>query len=472
MSLIVKGLSRLRNRAMPAGALLACALLCVTATGAGEAAGEQPDVLLLALDGVPVRVAEAARERGAFRHWTRPSPLVSTFPSTTHVAFTALFEPFGVGPADGYELRYFSKERNEMVGGSPLRYREQAYDWKGLVDIKRRTLWEKLMVYVSPKRTARREMANIAELMLGQPREVTLAHVGSTDALQHIRGDEAAVRFLVRLEASLEQLKRRYLERHGRRLSVVLYSDHGNGDERVRKVRGVKKLLRREGFRVKKRLRRPDDVVAPTFGIVSYGALFLEDADRAERAARAVVRSPGVELAAWRTGPEEVRVVSADGAARIRWRDAGARRWLAYAPEHGDPLRYGEAVERLGGQGELDAAGFATREAWLRATVDADYPDGPGRLVTALSGHWIKSRATVLLSLRPGYAWGLRTAHIAARVQGGRVRGTHGGLDAESSLGFWMTDDPALGNERPYVAERALARFAAARAATLAAAAR
>ena len=40
-----------------------------------------------------------------------PLPLVSTFPSVTNVSFTAMFEPFGIPRALGYEIQHFDRER-------------------------------------------------------------------------------------------------------------------------------------------------------------------------------------------------------------------------------------------------------------------------------------------------------------------------------------------------------------------------
>ena len=47
-----------------------------------------------------------------------------------------------------------------------------------------------------------------------------------------------------------------------------------------------------------------------------------------------------------------------------------------------------------------------------------------------------------------------------ARVQGGKVEGTHGGLDRDSSLGFWMTNDRSIDVPVAHRAARALAAFA------------
>jgi hypothetical protein len=71
--------------------------------------------LLLALDAVPYRVAVEAVARGAFVGWAPPAALVAPFPSLTHPGFAALFEPFGVAPSWGNEIRYYDRASNEIV---------------------------------------------------------------------------------------------------------------------------------------------------------------------------------------------------------------------------------------------------------------------------------------------------------------------------------------------------------------------
>jgi len=137
-----------------------------------------------------------------------------------------------------------------------------------------------------------------------------------------------------------------------------------------------------------------------------------------------------------------IHVVSADGAARIHQREGAGR--LRYERVQGDPLRLAEAEALLASQGLLDADGYASEDDWLRASATGHFPDAPRRLVDAMEGAFVKNSATVLFSVEPGWAWGWRSAHASANLSGGRLEGTHGGLDRESSLGFFVSDDPGL----------------------------
>jgi hypothetical protein len=404
---------------------------------------------------VPYRAVEEARARGAFAEWPATARLVAPFPSMTSVSFAELFRPFSAAPSDGYELRHFDLARNAVVG-NPLRPRRHGGSWKTCCDVAFQALAAKVAMYGTPRWTGRLEVAAAETAVLGSATDPIVAYVGSTDGLAHMYGDEAMVGFLLELDASLRRLARRHREVHRRALRVVMFSDHGMGRVRVRSVGDVSGALRRAGLRVVRRLRDPDDVVASTFGVVGYGALFVAPG-LAEAAAQGIVGHEGVELAAWSPEPFAVDVVSRDGRARVRWREEGARRRFAYECAGVDPLRLDEVRRAM--TARLDADGFAGDRDWLAATADGYYPDALQRLADAFAGDRVRSRAPVLFSLAPGQAWGWRSAHVAARFAGGRIEGTHGGLDRDSSLGFLLTDDAAAPPRAVVRASEALAPF-------------
>jgi hypothetical protein len=202
-----------------------------------------------------------------------------------------------------------------------------------------------------------------------------------------------------------------------------------------------------------------DDVVTVTYGIVGYGVLYL-DPSRAETAARAILDLRGVELAAWRTAANEIRVVSHEGDALIRWRDDGPQRSFAYLPQTGDPLELREAQDGMQQAGLIGRDGFARRDDWFEWTAFGTYPDAVARLVDSLVGVWVSNAATVVFSFESGSAWGARSAGFAARFRTGMLAETHGSLDRESSWGFFLASDPALRTPRAVRADQALLPWA------------
>lgn len=421
--------------------------------------------LLLALDGVPLRVATRARSTG-FGGWPLPTALVAPFPSVTHVSFASLFQPFGVAPTRRYELRHFDAETNEMVNFGPLAYGRDAPPWSGYIDAPHRTLVTEISNYASPRLAARFELDRIEREVLVAPGEVVVAYVGATDGLMHLHGDDSTVEFMAELDEWISQLTHRHLVERHRPLRVVLFSDHGCGSGKVRYASGFEQLLRDAGLRVVERLERSGDVVAPRSGMVNYGALFLFDDADADRAARAVAAHDAVELAAWASQPDSVDVVARSSHGRVTWRGDAGRQKFRYEAIEGDVLRLTEVVARLEADEQFDDAGFAEDDTWLLATSLAYYPDPLHRLAQALTGDRVASRATVLFSLSPDCSWGMYSAVAGAWARGGRLDGTHGGLDRESSLGFFMASHEELASTRAQRSDAALAPFAEAVAAS------
>jgi len=415
----------------------------------------EPRTLVLALDGMPLRAFERARELGAFADWPDAVPLVSTFPSVTNVAFTAMFHASGVERSMGYEVQWYDVDRNKILGGTLFGYGDQLNAWRGVFDITGRSMKSKFAVYTGPKAKAKKEFEQARLTALEPQQRTVLAHVGGTDAMIHLRGDDEAIKFLVDLDEHLQELRRLHYEELGSELRLVLLSDHGNTRLKVHKLGGLKKRLRRAGLRDLYNLERKDDVVAATFGIVSYGALYTAP-ENAEVAARAVVGHPHVDIAAWRSG-DVVHVVSDDGWARIHQREESTR--LRYERVKGDPLRLTASLELLAARDLLDADGFALDGDWLEVSATNYFPDAMRRLIEAMEGAYVKNSATVLFSVEPGYAWGWRSAHASANLSGGRLEGTHGGLDRDSTLGFFVSNDPALVPDSAIRAQNALDSF-------------
>jgi Type I phosphodiesterase / nucleotide pyrophosphatase len=416
--------------------------------------------LLLALDAVSHRVAAEAVSRGAFAGWAPPSALVAPFPSLTHVGFAALFKPFGVGPSWGYEVRYFDAAANQIVGGNPLTYRHEMEPWCGLIDAPRRSVTSKMADYVSSLRRAEAEVDEIFRQVLDSPRELMIAYVGATDGLAHLYEDDRLVQFLMRLDARVSDLVAWHEKQRGHGLRIVLFSDHGCGRDAVHYTGSFRPLLRAAGLRVVDHLAAAQDVVAPTFGIVNYSALFLKDISRAQAAAQVMAAHEAVDLAAFSPGPGLVEVLGRSGRARVRWHGPAGGGRYACEDLAGDPLGLSQARHRLAAAGRLDQDGYAHEDDWLAETAFERYPDPLRRLALAFTGGRVGSQASVLLSLGPGWSWGWRSAYVGGLVRGGRLKGTHGGLDRESTLGFLTMNDPG-GQPLPAVrAEDALAPFA------------
>lgn len=423
---------------------------------------DAPRTLVLALDGVPLRSVVKAKEMGAYANFAEPRAMVSTFPSVTNVAFTAILSPFGVGHAGGYEVAHFDLQENKVVGSTPFGYEDRLFAWRDAFDVTSRTIGSKFKTYTVPKKVSLDAVAKAEQVLYDEPsKELVLAHIGAADALIHLRGDKAILKLLIELDGRIQEIKERHEKTFGRPLRVVMLSDHGNSAIKIHRAKGLRKSLRKADFEVVKSLgEEKGQVVAPTFGIVGYGALFMHQED-ADAAGRAMVDNPRVDLAAWLSHPKEMIVVSEGGMAVVHWRQALDEGWkLSYVPVDGDPLEYVTVVQRLQATGRLDRDGFAHEDDWFQETVSSEYPDGLRRLIHSLTGTFVDNYATVIFSLKPGFGWGWTSAHLSSKISGGRLEGTHGGLDYDSTVGFYMTDDPEFQPATAVRAEQALAPFA------------
>jgi hypothetical protein len=411
---------------------------------------DAPRTLILALDGVPYRVVQKAREQGAFEGWPKTRPLVATFPSMTNASFVEILEPFDARPISGYEVRYFDTADNQIR-------KAKAYAWRENFQVMSSGKFAKAQIYMFPGSKSKKELRKVRELVLDSPSELMLAHIAATDSLTHFRGDDRITGVVLHVSEQVREWQTEHLDRYGRPLQVVLLSDHGNTQGKVRSKGGLKSVLKDAGLRPAKRLEGPEDVVPLTYGVVGYGALYL-DRRHAETAARAVLDYPGVHLAAWVVGKGELRLLSSAGEASIRWREGPSERRLVYDPGDADPLQLSHIVLALEEEEKLDTDGFASETDWFEASAAAAFPDAPRRLVDALDGTYVLNAATVVFSLDPGHAWGLKSARFGAWVLGGKLEATHGGLDRDATWGFFLASDsstPADGT--PLRADQALA---------------
>lgn len=124
-------------------------------------------------------------------------------------------------------------------------------------------------------------------------------------------------------------------------------------------------------------------------------------------------------------------------------------------------MRLAPAIARLSATGRIDDDGFASDDDWLAETAFEHFPDPLHRLRRAMTGDRVRNRASVLYSLGSSWAGGWHSAVVGSWMRGGRLEGTHGGLDGDSSLGFLLVADPAFTLPAVVRAEDALARFAA-----------
>lgn len=464
-------------RRVAAVALATASLVAGTALAAArngtDTAGQEPrDLLLILLDAVPYATALAAVAGDGdgpppFAGFHHPVPLVSTFPSTTGVAFGEIFAGFGLEPSPGYESRFFDWDRREKVGGGPISYHRYDFPWREFFDWKRKGMIRNAFGAVRPVRSSMRALRRALDDFVRSDDPTFLVYVSSTDSAAHLRGPDELLATFSELDRLLMETR---ASRSNRPFDTVILSDHGiDGGEPLINVRaGVKAALKGAGFSLGDRLRRPGDAVLTPYGLVSSFEIYTAPEDE-ERAATAAAAAPGVDLCAY-SADGGWSVVGRKGRGRIRQRPSAtttaqtAEAGSAARPVTGGP-EWAYAVQ---GEDPLDlppplADRMAEGDVWIpdlelfRATADGHYPDPFHRIAAAFE--LVENPASVVCSVAPGHMYGARTTELVARFTKGRLRWTHGALYREASVGFLMTDALEWRPNSPVRAARALQSF-------------
>jgi hypothetical protein len=403
--------------------------------------------LVLCLDGVPYEEFRALWEEGYFREFHRPVPVIAPFPSASALALTALFH---TGTVAGYEDGYFDRARNEMAGGTLKTSQQSDIPYARVLDYDLPG-WSRGLAYVLPVKAYRADLGRLKKRFLASTERVYIAHIATTDSLHHVRSRAETRELLLEVDSLLREL---YLDAGGA-LRITLFSDHGNSAVESQRV-ALAARLEPYGWRVTDKLERPRDVVAPAYGLVGFIALYCAPEER-EALAIELLQSGEADFTAYAmNGGVTVHTMENRidfTQARLEWKPDGSA--FRYLPDRGDPLRLGSILDKLKEDGRVDSDGWVSDGDLFAATREHVYPDAARRLREWATNH-VANRADVVVSLKPGYHYG---SGAFSRLV--RLRGTHGALDREQSLGFaTSTDGPLLGPVRaeellpPQVAKR------------------
>jgi hypothetical protein len=405
-----------------------------------------PKRLVVALDGVSYRDVKALQEgvtyldssgkqvhRHGFNEGYFPvSCNVSTFPSTSDVAWTDIFRD---PPLPGYQRTYFSIAANSQLSvnvfTSTMEYEKQ-------MNCQVESGFQRALSYANPLHMFRYELREMANGFLqssnGNGMDTYYAYFRSTDDAQHLSKDIFAV--LCTLDEQLKELRARYRAREGHELEVLILSDHGNNHAgRGHRVE-VRAFLKKAGYRISRTIVSPKDVVLPTCGIESWVEIHNAPAET-QRLMELLWHLKGVDvLTAWMPGQTNRFIVmnSKGERATIEWNPA--KNSFRYSPEAGDPINYRPVVEALTRRNELDPDGFASSDAWMAETLTHRYPLALERIARAHTQVTLNP-ATILISLTNGFVhadWLLKKGSEFKKFGG-----THGALDDLCSDGMVLS---------------------------------
>ena len=215
-----------------------------------------------------------------------------------------------------------------------------------------------------------------------------------------------------------------------------MFSDHGisGGDPLVNVLKPLKTSLKQAGYRVAKKLDRPNTVALTPFGLVSSFEVYTDESIINELA-EILVATEGIDLCVYRQ-IEGIRVANNNGSALVQQKSQGELMWH-YDSSAGDPLGYRAEIESLA-QVSAGSKNWVRDRDLFEKTIATEYPDGLYRISQAFE--LVTNSASIICSVEPGYMFGSKTTARLAKFGKGKLRWTHGALTRQATMGFLMSD--------------------------------
>lgn len=407
-----------------------------------------PRRLVIALDGIAYRDMKALQSgitytniwgsvlhRQAFSSldegYFPVSRLVSTFPSTSDVAWTDIF---GNRPLSGYQRTYFSTAANSLIslsGVTTTLEHERQMDWQvesGFI---------RSMGYIYSAHVFEYEMRKLVKNFWNtrSTNADYYAYLRTSDDAQHL--DRDIFSLLCLLDKQLQDLRVRYKAEEGRDLQIVILSDHGHNHAGSGQRVKVRDFLEKAGYRIAQSIVNSNDIVVPTAGIEDWVEIHNSDAET-ERLAQLLTRLKGVDVLTARLPghTNHFLVMNSKGErAIIEWNPA--KNTFRYSIEEGDPLNYRPVVEALKQKNLLDADRFATADAWMNETMTNHYPLALERIVRGFTSATLNP-ATILISLDNQFVNAGWLVKEGSHLE--NYGSTHGALDDINSNGILLSN--------------------------------
>ena len=390
--------------------------------------------LFVALDGVDFALIDELCREGHFKDFLPPLKFTSTFPSDTTLGFTGIFQPLGAGRVPGYEVRFYSYQKNKIEGGTPFDIYKIEIPYKDYFDAFRHRMREKATMYMLPGVAGKEDLVRTEKILYKSDKKILMNYLGGTDGAAHILGRARAKHFLIYADQFLHNMVTRYEKERHEKLRVVLFSDHGFYYQAPKTVtnKSLQARLGAKGFQLTSRVTSDRDVVVVPFGLLSAGILFTPVTHRAEMA-QAIAGAAGVDLVFWHSDKrDKVFMKGHDGSAAY-FEYAGSKRYR-YVSVTGDPLGYNAVLQRHG----LAPQTWLNDATWQKLTYDDKYPDAGYRLYDSFF-NLVENPASILFSMEPGYQFGSLLARLGTYAKFGH-KGTHGGLFRETTQGIILTN--------------------------------
>lgn len=406
-----------------------------------------PQRLVIAIDGIAYRDVKALQAGvtytnswGSVLHRQAFSPaegyfpvsrLISTFPSTSDVAWTDIF---GNRPLPGYQRTYFSVAANSEISINGLTStveHERQMDWQAQNNFVRS------MGYINSVHIFQYELRELAKEFFDKndTNQCYYIYIRSSDDAQHM--DRDILSMLSMLDKTLQDMRARYKAAEGHDLQIVILSDHGHNHAGRGKRVEIESFLKNAGYQIAQSIQNSNDVVLPTAGIEDWVEIHNAPAET-ERLAEKLTQLKGADIVAARLADslDSFLVLNSKGErAIIQWNRS--KNAFRYSAEQGDPLNYRPVVATLAQKNKLDANGFAAADDWMNETMTNHYPLALQRIVRGLTTVTLNP-ATILISLDNQYVHDGWLVNEGSRLAS--YGSTHGALDDINSMGIVLSN--------------------------------
>jgi hypothetical protein len=372
--------------------------------------------VILNIDGIPHSTFKSLYDEGKFHWFQEPTKMISTFPSLTHPALSAIW---GKEQFNSYESRDFDREKNKIVvdlefvinrnnGGDSVM---DKYDLK---TTEAGVVFEAIKYYFGlqshlghPK-----ELKNIKKFIASSNQELFRFWIAGYDQLLHAQGFEKAKEALSGLHEFIEEIKEQ------QDLEVIVFSDHGQ-TETKKKFLDIKKYSSYFGFRKKSKLSsNVRDYVLPQFGPVSFARIHCQDNIK-YNIAQHLKDMEGVDHAfVWDGG--KVLVYSNKGEAFF---DKIGESFI-YHPITGNPLQIDDSLHHK----------LIESKDWFYATAESKYPDSLHRIFNCFAKN--RNPPNIAININDHYLGGLWIASCLYPI-----KTMHGNLSKESAEAVVMVEN-------------------------------
>ena len=398
--------------------------------------GPIPHILVLGLDGIPFTTFKKMQDGGHFRNFNTVAPMVASFPSISDPNWALLYQ---TGPENNFTKAYYDptiKTSSGMGGenGGLMAHMSKEPVYERIMDFKVQGVWEHLSTFIWTDTTSRYWLESLQTQFFDfSGRDTYFALIINTDLVSHTEGELNLMQYLAKIEETIDKIQKRYHEKYGTDLEVIVVSDHGNAFSDPKDV-PYEKTLEGLGWAFPATISGPKDVGFYVPELLSFGAFYCQAAS-ARALAQDFSKVPQVQSAMYMMNPRDIRVFSQNSETKIIYDPATDL--LDYKIIRGkDPFNQ----EKYFSRGPIKGADY-----FQKSLIDP-YPFA---LVRIWEGFNInaKIQAQVLVNPTLGSVFGNKALRLLTNLRG--FASSHGSLHRDETFGIFASTARTFSAIRP-----------------------